>query len=452
MTLKRFLNAAFGLVQVSRIDPLERPLLDFSDGGLWCVHNAHRGTLILGSQHSGKTTGGRTILSSMIGAGFGGVVSVVKNDLPEDVREAAKAAGRERDIVTLRAGGPERFDPFCACPGPLDAAALLSEIADSQIDGEVRMGDGDWRRQRDTLLQNLCVACHAAHGKITFDRLRALYREIPGTRAETDGIVFRKSLSGELYHKAKEGALPYSETQAVLSLYEDFPAMPDKTQGSIRAMIVPVFQVFTLPALSAVFSGEPTVDIGDALNHRKILLADIPESREEQRAANAVLVYCLCKGAQSLPRKTDAFLFCDEFHETVGPVLIRSLSLLRQFRVAPVLISQSLPVIEYRTGRVGRDAILGLVATVFCFEQNDVATREWAEKYVGDETVIKRTKNRHDGKTSFSETEEERPKLNRNRLSRMKPGHCFRLSRGNWWRARWSRKIPKGPTPLRIKG
>lgn len=449
--MEKFLKAAFGLLQVSRIDVEGRPLLDFSHGGLFRVRDGHKGVLLLGSPGSGKTTALRTLLVAMLRAGYGGVILIVKEDFVGDAMAAADAAGRSRDLIVLRPGGVARFNPFSACESALDAAALLVEVSDSQIEGRTNLGEGDWQKQRDALLQNLCIACEALHGEISFERLHALFRELPHSTSALSDAAFQKNALGGLYRRAREGALARTAAQAVISLCHDFAGMPEKTQGSVRAMVVPVFQVFNLPALSEIFTGEPTVTIDDTLNHRKVLMAAIPRSREEQRAANAVLQYCLCQAAQTRPRKTDAFLVADEFQETVGGVLVRSLSLLRQFRVTPVLATQSLPAIEYRTGATGRKTIVGLISTVFCFAQSDTETRVWAEEYVGNEMYTKKTYSTHDGKMTTTTSREERPKLHRDRLATLKPGKCFRLKPGDYRRASWPERAPRGPTPLRIK-
>lgn len=451
--MKARLNVAFAWLLVDTIDLLCRPLLEFSEGRIYRVRDAHKGILMLGSPGEGKTTAMRTIMLALMRAGHGGIALVVKSDFTDDVLAVAKAAGRMADVVVLREDGEHRFNPFSVAKDATSAAAMMAEISDSLAseDDSRRGDDGDWRKQRDMLLENLCVVCLHLHGEITFARLREIYRTVPQTLSGVQALDFKTTPLGRMAHGDPESSPPFIR-YAVEFLTRDFQMYPDKTQGSVRAMIMPVFHNFMRPSLAAIFGGDSTVTMDEVLNHRKILLADFPATESDGRCANAVLQYCFCKAAISPRRLTDAFLLCDEFQETAGRILIKSLSLFRQYRVSPVLVSQSIAAIEYRVGQAGCKTIVGLLHSVFFFAQNDPDTRKWAEEYIGNESYWKKSETKSEGKTSRTETEEYRPKVRRDKLSGLEVGHSYCCRKADYWKAKWRLKLSSSPNPIRVRG
>lgn len=445
------LDAFLDFLKKAPVDPLSRPLLRFADDVIYDVAELHRGVLILGSQGEGKTTSLRSIIGAMMLAGFGGVALVVKNDFPEEIISIAKAAGRDKDVVVLRPGGVHRFNPFSGVEDTTYAAEMLAEISDG-LGSQKPDGDDGWRQQRDMLLENLCVACLHLHGRMDADLLSSLYDMIPENTAGLETPAFKESPLARLRREAIAGDLPSHIVAAAHFLCVKFPGYPDRTQGSVRSMVLPVFHAFSRPGIASIFRGDSTVDMDEVLNHRKILLVDIPATTREGKCANATLQYCFCKASLRLKRINDAFLICDEFQETAGRTLIESLSLFRQYRVSPVLASQSVTAVELRVGAVAGKTIAGLIRTVVFFGQNDTDTNEWAEKLVGDTYYWKQSYSNSDGKRSNSETKELRPKVRRDTFRRLKPLHSICTRKGEYWRARWPLKPRLKTLPVEIPG
>ena len=77
------------------------------------------------------------------------------------------------------------------------------------------------------------------------------------------------------------------------------------------------------------------------------------------------------------------FLISDECQETVSRELLRQLSVLREYRVATVLLTQNLAVIDARVGHEAREALLSNLKTKVLLQQNHAETREWAAQQIG---------------------------------------------------------------------
>ena len=106
-------------------------------------------------------------------------------------------------------------------------------------------------------------------------------------------------------------------------------------------------------------------------------------SPTEGRIANAILQFCFCRAATQTARDSNVFLISDECQETVTRELVRQLSVLREFRVATVLLTQNLAVLDARFGRAAREGILSNLKTKVFLQQHHAETREWAAQQIG---------------------------------------------------------------------
>ncbi len=445
--MKSLLKFAASLFAAHPLNPLDRELLDFSEGKAWTVGDAHHGTLLLGSPGKGKSVASRTLLYGFFKRGYGGLVNVVKPSLTADVLAIAEATGRTRDVIVLRPGGAHRINPFGAVPGPSDAAAMIGEVCDAQscaAGGSGIENAGEWRGQRDMLLTHLCVVCEHLHGTVDSAHLQELFESVPYTVAGRDDPAWRRDkVLGRLLSEV--GASPPGPLAASLRfLTVTFPAYPDRTQGSIRSMVTLAFHDLTRSPLAELFSGEPTVSMDEVLNHRKILVVDVPAmSSTGGRAANAILQYAFCKSAKTLSRHTDAFLFADECQECIGRELMQSLSLFREYRISTVLITQNIAVLNARLGKAQGEELLELLSTMAFLGQGDAGTREWAARHIGKRWKTRYTDTRSDGKTSTSSTRVLEDKVHATEFADLRVGESIVSYNGKHWRAKWP-KSPEG--------
>lgn len=451
---KLLLSLVVSWLRGPRADVLKRILLKFPANRVWRIGDAHKGLLMIGSPGGGKTTAACTVLLALMRAGYGGLALVVKNDFVAEFLAVANLAGREADVVVLSESSSHRFNPFDLIGEPSDAAKMLGEITDAIAGSESasRGENAEWFKQRDILLESLCVVCIHLHGEISFIGLEKLYAEIPRTTAKLQDPVWRKETQLGRMMDVPAHRLFDETRRAHHFLTRDFLDFPEKSQGSVRMMVQPVLNMMGRRRLATIFGGTSTIDMNEVLNHRRMLLVDLSATSDDGMAANAILQYCFCKAAKSLPRHTEAFLMSDEFQETAGRELIKSLSLMRQYRVSPVMLSQSIAAVENRVGAAGCKTIVGLLASVVFLAQNDPDTREWAEKYVGKEWRWEKSDTSGAGKTSITRTRVQRNKVDAAEFAELDPGHTFWCMGGKCWRVKWPKSPPRKKPTIRLQG
>ena len=202
------------------------------------------------------------------------------------------------------------------------------------------------------------------------------------------------------------------------------------------------------PPLSDLFGGRSTFSMADILNAGKVCVVAMPALDSfDGRIANAIMQFSFCRAATRFkPRLNPVFLLADECQETVTKELMRKLAVLREFKVATILATQNLAVLDDKIGQTAGDELLGLLATKIFGGQGDAATRKWASEQIGKAktTVRTRTTGRGGGKSSASTSVQQvwDYRVDPSQFDKLKPGETICLRDGEWWRARWHESDP----------
>lgn len=429
-------------------DPADEPLLRFATGETLSRRALTESLLVMASVGKGKTTLLRTPLCAMLRDGFGGLVPVVKGSLVDDVARFVRAEDRERDLIVLRPGGAHVFNPLEHESRPDEAAALLAELSDV-LAGRKHEGENEafWREQLAIILRHLFTLCRVACGRLDmvvaaelFDGRANTLAQVadPHWRAES---VLARALKTAVTHTAEAETL-----DAVAYFERTFPTHGDRLQGSLAATVSAVFDHLRRPPLRQLFTGRSSFTMDDLLDRGKICVVALPAlDSAAGRMANALVQFCFCRAAVKRPRLHYSFLILDECQELVTRELMTKLAVLREFRVASVLLTQNLAVLDERIGETAREGLCGLLGTKIFGAQNHAATRQWASDQIGKckTRVQSRTTGHSSGRggggssASLSEHEQWDYRVPPLTFAQLGVGETVVLRDGCFWRARW---------------
>ena len=375
---------------------LDLPLLVFGNGRRFTAEDAFRNLLYIGSQGSGKTSSARTLYRAFLKEQFGGLVLCVKDSQLKEFLALCQECGRAADLIVFGPGEKHVFNPLeGASIG--EATSLLVEIGEVLSErgrSGISENEAFWRQQCEMILRNLLVLC-----KLVYDRL-----EIPGVsnlfgaRANTinqlvDPAWRQKSVLASALEMAEKQAEHNTDARLAVAYFtRDFPALGDRLQGSVAASVSGILEHLRHLPLADLLGGRSTFTMRDLLYRGKICVVGMPAlgsdekkiSADEGKIANGVLQFCFLRAATKAQReKTNTFLISDECQETVSGELRRKLSVLREYRVATVLLTQNLAVMDARLGKEQREAILSNCKTKIFLQQDHAETREWAAQQIG---------------------------------------------------------------------
>lgn len=441
------------------VESIDLPMLDFRNGRIFTGRHLMEGTLVLGSIGKGKTTLSKTVLHGMLTHGFGGLVLCVKGSQIAEAVAACERAGRARGCIVFAPGSGYVFNPFENAQTSSEAADLLVELVDV-VRGSNRPGGEDsvfWTQQSRIMLRSLMALCYAyARG---YDANIAA--ELFSNRAESSARLSDPVWQGGPMAKALKRAKEMGENIEMRLAYEyfekEYPIKGDRLQGSLSSMVSAVFDDLMRPPLRELLTGKSNVSMEDFLEGGKVLIVGLPvlDTPTVGRLANGLFQFCFCKEALRKKRESCSFLMSDECQETVTGELMRKLAVMREYRIAPVLLTQNLAVLDDRIGATTREALCGLLTNkIFC-TQSHADTRNWAAEQVGKVKVKKETENKGyssgnaggGSNRSTSVHEEWEYRAQPTRFAELAVGETICLRDGDSWRCRWHKnKFGKGST------
>ena len=451
--MNRMLSAFERLFIGREMHPSNQPLIDFRNGETLSRNALTESVLVMASINKGKTTLLRTPLRAMLRDGFGGLIPVVKGSLVPDVISFARAEGRERDVLVLGPQLDRVFNPLEHETRPDEAASLLAELSDV-LAGRARDGVNEafWREQLAIILRHLFVLCRIACGRLDLLVAAELFDARANTLAEVSDPVWRSSSAmARALDGAEAGDASREVRDAVNYFTRTFPTHGDRLQGSLAATVSGVFDHLRRSPLRELFTGRSTFSMEDLFERGKICVVGLPVlDSAAGRIANALLQFCFCRSAVRRPREHYSFLVLDECQELATRELMEKLAVLREFKVATVLLTQNLAVLDERIGETAREGLCGLMGTKIFGPQGHAATRQWAAEQIGKcKTVVQtRTKgyssSERGGGSNHSNSEHEHwdyrvPPI---RFARLPIGQTIVLRDGRVWRSRWHKSVP----------
>ena len=387
------------------------PLLVFSNGGTFNVGDAFESVLFIGSSGSGKTSAAGTYYRALLQAQFGGLVLCVKGNQAEKFVALCRECGRESDVILLGVNGGHRFNPLAGA-SVTEAASVLVELADVLRRQTSKAEDAFFRQQCEIMLHRLLTLCWSHYGRLDISDVARMFKGRATDLIRLADPVWRQSsVMAAALDKAR--ANPDEDVQRAIEYFEqDFPTHGDRLQGSLAATVSGVLDNLTSRKMKALFSGESTFTMRDLLFGGKICVLAVPVLGDEGlmtdptdgKIANGLMQFCFCRAAAKGQHENNVFLISDECQETISAELRSKLSVLRDYRVATVLLTQDLPTIDAVLNENEREAIFSKCATKVFLRQGHGKTREWIAgeigKYMGEQTS--HTTTHSDGKTSRS--------------------------------------------------
>lgn len=448
------LLSAFERLFIGReVHPSNERLLCFRNGETLSRNALTESVLVVASINKGKTTLLRTPLRAMLRDGFGGLVPVVKGSLIPDVVDFARAERRERDLVVLGTGAAHVFNPLEHEARPAEAAALLAELSEV-LAGRARDGVNEafWREQLAIILRHLFTLCQAACGRLDLLVAAELFDARASTLAEVADPVWRTSSPmARAMDKAQRQQARPELLDAVNYFTRSFPTHGDRLQGSLAATVGGVFDQLRRPPLRELFTGRSTFSMEDLFERGKICVVGLPVlDSAAGRVANALMQFCFCRAAVRRSRRHYSFLVMDECQELVTRELMEKLAVLREFKVATILLTQNLAVLDERIGETAREGLCGLMGTKIFGPQGHAATRQWASDQIGKCKIVVQTRSKGYSSSErgsgsnhgTSEHEHWDYRVAPIHFARLRVGETIVLRDGRVWRARWHKAKP----------
>ncbi len=453
------MNPVFSVIERlaigKRPDPADEIVLDFGDGHTLSRRGLCESVLAIAGSGKGKTTLARTLNRAMLRDRFGGLVLCVKRSQVQEFLALAKAEGREHDCIVLAPGQGHVFNPLANEASSAEAAALLGEIAEV-LANRVRDGgenEAFWRAQLGIILRNLFVLCRLVYGRNDLVLAAELFDGRANSIAELADPNWRNNSPMAVALAQARASDDRDASFAVDYFTRAYPNHGDKLQGSLAATVASVFDHLRRRPLADLFTGESTFSMEDLFENGRICIVGLPAlDSADGKIANAILQFCFCRAATRQAREHYTFLISDECQETVTRELMRKLAVLREFKVASLMLTQNLAVLDDRIGETAREAFCGLLGTKVFGPQGHAGTRQWAADQIGKHKVQVETKSHTTGeKSGNNRSTSEHPqwdyRVPPSRVAELKIGETICLRDGQVWLSRWHKDKPgKGGT------
>ena len=388
---------------------LRTPLLRFGRRDRWTLGDAYEGTLILGGVGSGKSSGsGNAIARAFLKSGMGGLVLCAKNNEASRWRRLAAETGRTGALVCFDASGAHRFNfmDYTAATLGRDgfdqnlSAALLAAAEAARIVKQSG-GGGDnpfFREAAEELLLHALPFLKVTQPRL---RLRDLMRLIdsapPSIEKAENTDWLKQSFCGQTLLRcgqlAEQG---HREAERIAEEHGDywlhrFPALGDRTRGSIVATLTGTIAGLLSGTINELLGTDTTI-LPDVTQEGVILVLDL--SIHEFGAVGAIAQQIIkMLWMKSIQRRNlsqasrGVFLWADECHYFLGEADAEFLSTSREYRTAPVYITQDLSAFYAAFGgdnaeNRGNQLVAKFQTRIF-HANTDPVTNEFASKIIG---------------------------------------------------------------------
>ncbi len=423
-------------------------LLDFSDENqkekiFWNLRDAFQGVQIFGGIGSGKTSGsGKTLASSFLKNGFGGLVLCAKPDEKKKWQELAKLNGRSNDVKIFcepKTNEPEYFfNPLsyeASRKGGGETYNLVNLFMNIYKMGRIISGEGlansgerFWDNALKRCLSRLIDFLKLANEPVTIENMNRLISDslinseinyfntlradlnINGTfekikkLAEENFYVrcylksyqeLAKLSQDKVTNSQKTIAFKHQLKTSLKYFEKEFANLAEKT----KAIIVESFLGLTEPFQSGILkhyfasNNENTILPEEIFEHGKIIILDFPIKDYLDAGIYAQGIFKLLF-QQVIERRIydenkdiPAFLWVDEAQNFINDYDQIFQTTARSAGVSTVFISQNIS--NYYVAIGGKNPIervnslLGNLSTKIFHNNNDYVTNEWASKLIG---------------------------------------------------------------------
>lgn len=382
---------------------LDAPLFYFGPNDAFTARDACENLLVLGTTGSGKTTGPLAmILSSLLDSGAGLVCLSVKADEPERVARAARACGRESDLLFYGPGHANTCNLLgyeCSQPGatPQAACSFLGTIMEVATRGSAGQGgNADYfRGMRERVMEGAVTAVHLADPPASLDKVHLLVASAPRL---PDQLRDAGWVAASYCMKCLAGVLagpPSTDGLLAVGLFQrELPYLSPNTQSCVLTDVMMVLTRFVGGTFGPLVSADvSTVSPADVVERQKILILDAPVLKYREAGQFFQLAVKLLVQRAILRRSVAAdtplaVVYADEAGWFLAPAADSLfLSVCRQSRGCVVSAAQSLPLLLGTAGPHHEEDVyswIGNHATKIIAASGCPTSNEFYSRLLGD--------------------------------------------------------------------
>jgi hypothetical protein len=387
--------------------PHETPLFYLSDNrdDAYTVGDSYQHNLILGATGSGKTSGsGRTLLTSMMRADYGGLLTVVKTTDRAVYEHYARQTGREKDliVVTLDNDIPFRlnFLEYESRRSGKAVAEVLCQLFHNVLEifqrGHSGNADPFWRNSCDKLIRYGITVLRAAGLPLSIPNIWRLAVEAPTALDMVDDPAWREK--SFLYHALRQADTnPKTATetrdldQAAVYYLQEHPRMGEITRGSVLATFSGMVGPFLVAPLRDLFQTTTNI-LPEMCFNGGIFILDIPIMGDSKELGQLAQVVFKMVWMRSMERRDvvanprPVFLFSDEHQCIYSSHDQLFITTARALHVSVNLITQNISnfyaILPGDKGRAETDSLFGNCGTKFLHMNTDSVTNTWAANLI----------------------------------------------------------------------
>ena len=400
--------------------PDDLPLLTFQTGeetDVWSCADFARGTVIFGAVGSSKTTGsGRNIATSLLYAGYGGMILTFKQNEGPDWRTLIKRCNREADVALIKPRGGLRCNLLQYATAHPGAGREFTEnmvaffrnlVSVVAARGGYREGEKFWALAGDELIRQTINLRLLAGDGLTLDNMCELIVHAPGElAAAAEDHWPTLPVFGDCLQRAKKAALSPGQRRVLKRLEEywlyRYPDLNPNTRSCITFSFSTMVDALRDEHIHDLLSTYTNITPESIFNDGRLIILELPVAQFEHAGVmtQAAWKYCFLRaalrradfgtGAQMRP----VFLWEDEFASHLIDFDPEFMRVGREYRVARVMLTQNIQNLYDHFGggadaKTKVDSLLGNVNTRIFHANGDHATNSWAsESYGSHERAI----------------------------------------------------------------
>jgi|EndMetStandDraft_7_1072992.scaffolds.fasta_scaffold02356_4 type IV secretory system conjugative DNA transfer VirD4/TraG family protein len=374
----------------------------------WTLEDACRGTVILGANGSGKSSGpANHIAERFLTSGFGGLVLCAKADEAETWRELGARTGRLNSMLFF-GSDPQWKLNFLSYEAAREGGGLTENIVNlfirvaEVIDQKNGMTASQeyWQRAMKQLVRNAIDLLLIARGNVSLLEIVQIINSAPQSETQTTDKTWQdKSPCYTYLLEAEKVTLGDPSKQNAFQItgnfwLSEFPQLAPQTRSSIVSTFTTLADALLRDPFRNLFCTETTF-VPEMILKGAICIVDLDIKRfgEVGQYAQVLLKYLV---QQAVERRADLgradarpiFIWADECQNfTVSYDQIFQTTA-RSSRCATVYITQNIPNLYAELGgeSAGKsrvDSLLGNLVTKILCQQGDPVTNQWASDMVG---------------------------------------------------------------------
>jgi hypothetical protein len=366
---------------MSFISKLDAPLLKLSKSDDFTLRDACNGVHIFGAIGSGKTSGsGQALAGAYLRAGMGGLVLCAK---PEEVKlwqRYAKEHGRSNSVVVFDESQGFNFITYELARQGMQGISNVTECLMRVIEAAdhasgVTGGKGEdfWEKSMRLTLNYAIPVIYAAHGTVTIaDIISFVSSAATRVQQYDDDAWMRRSYAAQTLGKCVGTPVLAMDAYAIKAMkdfwFQQYPAIPEKTRGSIIISLSSCLDRFKHGRLRQTFCDRTTL-VPELTFHGAIIIMNMPALtwNEDGIIGQQLFKFMWQRAVESRngldqsQSERPVFLWADEAQYFVNLKDDDFLSTCRGSKACVVFLTQTLPTYYARLGKDNSDAADGLV-------------------------------------------------------------------------------------------